>query len=108
MFPLWNQMESIAPHYLAFRLLKPPDIVKLCTCLLFFDYLNGDKVPSIPLTLTSEQHTYYTRIRSALSDHLVIESFRTNLSKFSPSISGKYFWNNIASCILLKNNLNVH
>ena len=99
-------MESITPHYLALRLLKLPDIVKLCTCLLFLDYLNGDKVPSFPLTLTSEQHTYYTR--SALSDHLVIESFRTNLRKFSPSISGKYFWNNIASCILLKNNLNVH
>ena len=69
MFALWNQMESITPHYLAFRLLKPPDIVKLCTCLLFYDPLNSDKVPSFPLTLTFEQHTYYTR--SALSDHLV-------------------------------------
>ena len=37
----------------------------------------------------SELHTYHTS--SALSGHLVIEFFRTNLRKFSPSISGKYF-----------------
>ena len=90
-------MESITPHYVALRSLKLPDIVKLCSCLLFYGYLNGDKVPSFPLTLTSEQHTSYTR--SALADHLVIESFRTNLRKFSPSISGKHSWNNIPYCI---------
>ena len=93
-------MESITPHQVALRLLKLPDIVKLRTCLLFYEYFNGDKVPSFPLTLRSEQHTYHTR--SALSDLLVIESFRTNLRKFSPSIRGKYFWNNIPSCIRLK------
>ena len=65
-------------------------------CLLFYDYLNGNKVPSFPLT-PSEQHTYYTC--SASLDHLVIESFCTNLRKFSPSMSGKYFWNNIPPCI---------
>ena len=64
------------------------------------DYLNGDKASSFPLTLPSEQHTYYTR--SASSDHLVIELFRTNLRKFSPIMSGKYFWNNIPSCICQK------
>ena len=69
-------------------------------CLLFYDYLNGDKVPSFPLNLPSEQHPYYTC--SASSDHLVIESFRTNLRKFSPTMSGKYFWNNIPFCIRQK------
>ena len=62
-------MESITPHHVDLHLLKLPDIVKLCTCLLFYDHLNSDKVPSFPLTLTFELLTYYTR--SALSDHLV-------------------------------------
>ena len=82
-------MHPITPHYEALCLLKFPDIVKLSTRLLFFEYFNDDKVPSFSLTLRSEQHTYHTR--SALSDHLVIESFRKNLRKFSPSISSKCF-----------------
>ena len=93
-------MEPITPHYVALRLLKLPDIVKLSTCLLFYGYFNDDKDPSFSLILCSEQHTYHTR--SALSDHLVIKSFRTNLRKFSPSISGNYFWNNIPSCVRRK------
>ena len=100
-------MKPITPHYVALRLLKLPDIVELSTCLFFYEYFNGDK--SFSLTLRSEQHTYHTR--SALSDHLVIESFRTNVRKFSASISGKYFWNKFPSCIRQKpskNNLNVH
>ena len=60
---------------------------------------NGNKVPS-PLTLPSEHHAHYTRGTS--SDDVVIESFRTILRKFSPSMSGKYFWNNILSCIRQK------
>ena len=63
--------------------------------MLFYSYFNDDKVPSFSLTLRSEQHTYHIRI--ALSDHLVIESFGTNLRKFCQSISSKYFWNNIPS-----------
>ena len=101
--------DPITPHYVALRLLKLPDIVKLSKCLLFYEYFIDDKVPSFSLTLCSEQHTNHSH--SALSDHLVIESFRTNLRKFSPSISGKYFSNNIPSCIRQKpskNNLNVH
>ena len=69
-------------------------------CLLLHEYFNDDKFPSFSLTLRSEQHTYLTR--NALSDHLVIESFRTKLKKFSPSISGKYFWNKGFSCIRQK------
>ena len=69
-------------------------------CSLFYEYFNNDKFPSFSLTLRSEQHTYLTR--NALSDHLVIESFRTKLRKSSPSISGKYFWNKVPSCIRQK------
>ena len=98
-------MEPITPHYVTLRLLKLPDIVKLNTCLLFYDYLNNDKIPSFSLTACSEQHTYYTR--SALSDQLVIEPFRTNFRRFCPSISGKYFWNNIPFSIRQKSSKQV-
>ena len=56
------------------------------------------------LTLSSEQHSYNTR--STSFDQLVIESFRTNLRKFSPGISGKYFWNNIPLSIRNKSSKN--
>ena len=59
-------MEPITPHYVTLRLLKLPDVVKLNTCLLLYDYLNNDKIPSFSLTFCSEQHTYH--LRSALSD----------------------------------------
>ena len=58
--------------------------------------------PSFSLTVSSEQHSYNTR--STSFDQLVIESFRTNLRKFSPGISGKYFWNNIP--LSIQNNIN--
>ena len=102
--------ENVISHLLT-RLKIHRHIYIISTCLLFCEYLNDDKVPSFSLTLRSEQHIYHTR--SALSDHLVIESFRTDLRKFSASISSKYFWSKISSCILQKpskkkNNLNVH
>ena len=93
-------MEPLTPHYITLRLMKLPDIVKLNTCLLLYDYLNDDKIPSFSLTSCSEQHTYYTR--SALSDQLVTEPFCTNLRRFCLSISGKYFWNNIPLSIRQK------
>ena len=102
-------MGPITPHYVALRLLKLPDIVKLSMCLLFYEYFNDDKIPSFSLTLRSEQHTYHAR--SVLSDHLVTESSRTKLRRFSPSINGKYIWNNIPLSISQKSskkNLNVH
>ena len=54
-------MKPIIRHYVALRLLKLPDIVKLSMCLLFYEYFNDDRVPSFSLTLRSEQHTYHTR-----------------------------------------------
>ena len=59
----------------------------LKTCLLFYEYLNNHTISSFSLTFCSEQHTYYTQ--SALSDQLVVESFRTNPANLSikrPSI----------------------
>ena len=93
-------MEPISPHYAALHLLKLPDIVKLSTCLLFYEYFHDDKILSFSLTLRAEQHTYH--VRSALSDHLVIDSSRTKLRRFSRSINGKYFWNNIPLSISQK------
>ena len=43
-------MESITPHYVGLRLLKLPDIVKLCTCLLFYDYLR-----TFPLIVSAQR-----------------------------------------------------
>ena len=47
-------MEPIYPHYVALRLLKLPDIVKLSTCLLFYEYVNDDNDLSFSLTLCCE------------------------------------------------------
>ena len=47
-------MKPIPPYYVALRLLKLPDIVKLSMCLLFYEYFNDDRAPSFSLTLRSE------------------------------------------------------
>jgi len=44
-------MESITPHYTSFSLLKFPDIVKLNTCKLFYDYFHHEKFPNIPVNI---------------------------------------------------------
>ena len=36
-------MESITPHYTSLGLLKFPDIVKLNTCMIFYDYFHHEK-----------------------------------------------------------------
>ena len=85
-------MGPITPHYLSLHLLKFPGIVKLNTCMLFYDYFHHEKFPSIPVSLVSELHNYNTR--SASSNQIFIPSFRT-----SPSIIGCFFWNNIPDFI---------
>ena len=99
-------MKPTTLHYVALHLLKLPHIVKLNMCLLFYDYmyLRDDKTPSFSLMLTSEQHSYNTR--STSFDQLVIESFPTNLRRCCPSISRKYFWNNIFLSIRNKSSRN--
>ena len=90
-------MESITPHYTSLGLLKFPDIVKLNTCMLFYDYFHHEKFPNIPVSLVSELHNYSTR--SASSNQVAIPLFRTNLRRFCPSIIGSFFWNDIPQSI---------
>ena len=85
--------EPITPHYLSLHLLKFPDIVKLNTCMLFYDYFYHKNFPNISDSLVSELHNYNTR--SASSNQIFIPSFRTNLRRFCPTIIGCFFWNHI-------------
>ena len=90
-------MESITPHYTSLGLLKFPDIVKLNTCMLFYDYFHHEKFPNIPVSLVSELHNYITR--SASSNQVAIPFFRTNLRRFCPTTIGSFFWNDISQSI---------
>ena len=54
-------MENITPHYVNLGILKFPDIVKLHTCLLYFDFLHDHKPSNFVIPLLSEQHSYTTR-----------------------------------------------
>ena len=90
-------MESITPHYTSLGLLKFPDIVKLNTCMLFYDYFHHETFPNIPVSLVSELHNYSTR--TASSNEVAIPLFRTNLRRFCPSTIGSFFWNVIPQFI---------
>ena len=90
-------MESISPHYVSLSLLKFPDVVKLNTCMLFYDYFHHEKFPNIPVSLVTELHNYNTR--TASSNQVVISSFRANLRRFSSSVIGRFFWNSIPQLI---------
>ena len=78
-------------------LLKLPDIVKLHTCLLFYDILHDNKPSNLNLSFISEQHNYHTR--NASSQRLQICPFRINIRKFCPSVIGTYYWNDIPQSI---------
>ena len=58
-------VESITPHYTSLDLLKFPDIVRLNTCVLCYDYFHHEKFPNIPVSLVSELHNYSTRSASS-------------------------------------------
>ena len=83
-------MENITPHYVNLGVLKFPDIVKLHTCLLYFDLLRDHKPSNFVTPLLSEQHRYTTCNVSL--QQLYIPFYRTNIS---PTIIGRYFWNDI-------------
>ena len=89
--------DHITPHYIDLGLLKLPDIVKLHTCLLFYDILHDVKLSNLHLTFVSELHNYSTR--SVSSQSLQICPFRTNIRKFCPSVIGTYYWNDIPQSI---------
>ena len=90
-------MESITPHYTSLGLLKFPDIVKLNTCMIFYDYFHHEKFLNIPVSLVSELHNY--SIRSASFNQVTIPLFQTYLRRFCPSIIGSFFWNDIPQSI---------
>ena len=73
--------------------MKFPDVVKLHTCLLYFDFLHDHKPSNFVIPLLSEQHSYTTR--NVSSQQLYIPFYRTNIRKFSPTIIGRYFWNDL-------------
>ena len=56
--------DHITPHYVNLGLIKLPDIVKLYTCQLLYDYLIDNKSSNFNLFLVSEQHNYSTRSAS--------------------------------------------
>ena len=77
--------------------MKFPDIVKLNTCIHFYDYFHHEKFLNIPVSLVSKLHNYSTR--SALFNQVTIPLFQTYLRRFCPSIIGSFFWNDIPQSI---------
>ena len=90
-FREWSQGEL--PLYVNLGLIKLPDIVKLYTCQLLYDYLIDKKSSNFNLSLVPEQHKYATR--SASLQLLKPSSFRINIRKFFPTVIGCYYWNDI-------------
>ena len=74
-------MENITPHYVNLGILKFPDIVKLHTCLLYFDFLHDHKPSNFVIPLLSEQHSYTTR--NVSSQHVYIFPFTEQTSESS-------------------------
>ena len=87
--PLTVAIFHLEKSFCVKGLLKFPDIVKLNTCMLFYDYFHHEKFLNIPVSLVSELHNYSTR--SASSNQVAIPLFRTNLRRFCPSIIGSFF-----------------
>ena len=76
-------MESITPHYTSLGLLKFPDIVKLNTCMLFYDYFHHEKFPNIPVSLVSELHNYSAVHHPIKLQYLYLELI---LGDFAPAL----------------------
>ena len=73
--------------------MKFPDIVKLNTCIQFYDYFYHEEFLNIPVSLVSELHNYSTR--SASFNQVTIPLFQTYLRRFL----GSFFWNDIPQSI---------
>ena len=80
--------DHITPHYVNLGLLKFRDVVKMYTCLFFYDHLCDNKPCNFSISLVSEQHNY--SIRTATSLQLFLPYSRTNIRKFCPTVIGKY------------------
>ena len=89
--------DPITPYYANSGLLTFRDIVKLYTCLIFYEHLSENKPCNFPIPLVSEQHNYFTR--GAFAQQLLIPFSRINIRKFCPTVIGKYYWNALPVCI---------
>ena len=89
--------DHVAPHYVGLGLIKLPDIIKLSTCQLFHDHIVDKKCSNFALSFVSEIHDYATR--STYLQHLNPSPFRINIRKLFPTITGCYYWNDIAISI---------
>ena len=89
--------DHVTPHYVGFGLIKLPDIIKLSTCQLFYDHIADKKSSNFAFFFVSEIHDYATRSTSL--QHLNPCPFRINIRKLFPTITGCYYWNDIAISI---------
>ena len=89
--------DPITPYYANSGLLKFRDILKLYTCLIFYEHSSENKPSNFPVPLVSEQHNCFTR--SASAQQLLIPFSRINIRKFCPTVIGKYYWNALPVCI---------
>ena len=89
--------DHVTPHYVGLGLIKLPDIIKLSTCQLFHDHIVDKKCSNFALSFVSEIHDYATRSTSL--QHLNPCPFRINIRKLFPTITGCYYWNDIAISI---------
>ena len=89
--------DHVTPHYVSLGLIKLPDIIKLSTCQLFYDHIADKKSSNFAFFFVSEIHDYATRSTSL--QHLNPCPFRINIRKLFPTITGCYYWNDIAISI---------
>ena len=92
--------NNITPHYVNLNILKFPDIVKLHSCLFFYDLLCEAEPSNFMIPHVSEQHSYTAR--NVSSEQLFIPFHRTNIRKCCPTIIGPYFWNDLPLSIRQK------
>jgi len=77
-------------------LLKFRDIDKMYTYLLLYNYLCDNKPCNFLISLVSEQGNYSPCTVSSQHFFLSLDSrTKINLTKFCPSVVGKYYWNDL-------------
>ena len=85
--------DHVISYYVGLGLIKLPDMIKLCTCQLFYDHIVDKKSSNFALSFVSETHDYV--IRSTSLQHMNLSPFRINIRKFFPTVLGCYYWNDI-------------
>ena len=95
--------DHITAQYVNLGLLKFCGVVKMYTCLFLSDHLCDKKPCNFSRFLVSEQRNYSTRTATSLQ--LFLRYLKTNIRKFSPTVIGKYFWNDLPLSI---RNININ